>query len=152
MERPVITAKVVGSMKENHWIDLYDNGWHIGSVWGKCKVNYYNDPMLRQYRLDFNDATFLWVDDIERKVIPVKEEAGMSQKESKPPILNDAEVETLIMSLLHGQGLADEDEMEKVIAWAKQAIVNTAILELVLKGELVTSVKEDGELAFRNAE
>ena len=78
MNRPIITAKVK-NLKQEGWIDIYANGWLIGSVWGKGKAQYLDEEFLANYRLAINNTDiFLYVDAIQRRVEavePIKQEA-----------------------------------------------------------------------------
>ena len=82
MGKPIITAKVK-NLKQDGWIDIYANGWLIGSVWGKAKVRYLgDDPILtHKYQLLINGTdTFLYVDAIKRRVEavePIREAVGV---------------------------------------------------------------------------
>lgn len=73
MERPRIVAKVIGSLKQKQWIDIFANDWCIGSIWGKAKVQYIGDDpnLLMTYRI-YNDDIFLYVDAIVRRVEAVE--------------------------------------------------------------------------------
>ena len=74
MERPIITAKVE-NLKQYHWITIYADGWRMASIWGKGKVTYVGDTVIKASYLMDIDGSFLWVDAIERKVIdPIKQE------------------------------------------------------------------------------
>ena len=80
MNRPIITAKV-GNLKQDGWIDVYADGWIIGTIWGKARVTYLGGDILflHEYRLNINNADiFLYVDAIQRRVEavePIKQEA-----------------------------------------------------------------------------
>ena len=67
-------------MKEEQWVDIYVNGWMIGSLWGVGSLQYDSMlPCLGKYRLTMNDTdTYLWIDGIKRRkesVEPIKQEA-----------------------------------------------------------------------------
>jgi len=77
--KPIITAKV-GNLTQEGWIDIYADGWYIGCVWGKGKVQYDSTfQVFGKYRLDVNGTdTYLWLDAIQRRieaVEPIKQEA-----------------------------------------------------------------------------
>ena len=80
MNRPIITAKV-GNLKKDGWIDIYADGWLIGTIWGTGKAKYIGDDelLLGIYLLRLNDTNvFLYVDIIKRRVEavePIKQEA-----------------------------------------------------------------------------
>ena len=80
MGKPIITAKVK-NLKQDGWVDVYANGWRIGSVWGKGKAEYLDAEFLATYRLAINDAdTVFYVDAIKRKVEavePIKQEVAV---------------------------------------------------------------------------
>jgi len=80
LEKPIITAKVK-NLKQEGWIDVYANGWLIGTIWGNGKIKYFGEYSLlgHKYLLQINGTdTFLYVDAIKRRVEavePIKQEA-----------------------------------------------------------------------------
>lgn len=67
----------------------------------------------------------------------------------QPEILSEAETEVIIQNLFVGMGTNTTEEMAiEVVAWAAEARIRNAMLELVLIGEVFMSFDEEGEIVF----
>ncbi len=69
-------------------------------------------------------------------------------------LLSNDERETLILALLEGAGGGMEAEAldaakETAFDWAKKTRIESTVLELILRGDLMVRCRPDGELEFR---
>ena len=63
-------------------------------------------------------------------------------------LITENEVGTLMMALASGQESFTEEEATKVVLWAEEARLNSALVTLVLNGIIDISIVDD-DLAFR---
>jgi hypothetical protein len=63
-------------------------------------------------------------------------------------ILSDDEIDTVILSLLDGQGEkgATDDEMREAVRWARRARIANVMLNLVLRGQAGLLLDERGDI------
>lgn len=71
-----------------------------------------------------------------------------------PQLLDDEEVQFLVLSAAigHGDAGVTKEAAAKVIDWATGTRTDMSLLNLVMGGQLVVRVQEDGELEFRTAD
>lgn len=65
-------------------------------------------------------------------------------------MLTDEEREKLIVALgvSRGDKGFTEEEVERIISWAEETLLNSALLDNVLDGYVSVDVAQDGELMF----
>lgn len=71
-------------------------------------------------------------------------------------LFSDEETRALILSLAHSRGLQgrafNDDDLEKLEAWATQTRVNNTLLDLILGGYVRCDVDAQGEVTFSRTE
>ena len=60
-----------------------------------------------------------------------------NSKTKNEGLLTEEQIETLVMQLAKGQETFTETQTNKVLIWAKEAVINYALLELVLNVQLL---------------
>lgn len=64
-------------------------------------------------------------------------------------ILNSDEMAAVMLATINGMGEATDTHLRRAVEWATQQRLGAAMLELVLKGEVVLLIGDDGEVSMR---
>ena len=65
-------------------------------------------------------------------------------------ILTDEQEDKVVIALANGQTVFTAGDVDKVLTWARQVVLDTVLFDMAISGKLVLSV-ENGEVNFQTA-